>query len=282
MQTRAHTRIILLWPLALVALAPAQTSRPALSNAQAQRLELTLKRNPKDRAARKALLDYYFLNSSLDPATAIPARRGHILWLIENTPSDDLAGASAATIDPSGHRLADPQGFKLASDAWRVQAAKAGASPATLANAAYFFRLSDKTTTIALLERALALEPANKEISGSLGESYAMAIMGVTMVNRNGYPLGSDRDQTESPAARKSYDALSASRNPYLLAVAGYKLSFQGAILRGTGRLAFDPAPLAESVLQRAVTLAPSDRDVLNYMQQHREIQRQLRATARR
>jgi hypothetical protein len=122
----------------------AQTPRPQLSAAQVQQFEAALKSNPKDRAARKALLDYYFLNSALAPAVSIPVRRRHILWLIENTPSDELAGTSATTIDAAGHRLADSEGFKLASAAWRAQTSKPDASAAVLANAAFFFGRSDK------------------------------------------------------------------------------------------------------------------------------------------
>ena len=247
-----------------------------------QQFEATLRSNPRDRAARKALLEYYFLNSSLPAAEAIPARRRHILWLIENSPSDEMAGTSAATIDASGHRLADPQGYRLASDAWRAQTAKPGAAAATLANASYFFKLSDKPFTISLLERALTLDPGNKNISAGLGEAYAMAIMGVTMVNKNGYPLGADPGQIQSPIAKQAHDALGTSTNPYVLAIAGYKLSFQGAILRGTGRLAFDTGPLAESVLQRAVSLAPGDPDIASYLEQHRAIQREMQASVQR
>ena len=121
-------RLLLCSALILVVAAntEAQTRRPLPSDSQAQQFEAALKANPKDRAARKALLDYYYLNPALDAATAIPARRRHILWLIENTPADEMAGTSAATIDASGHRLADREGFKLASDAWRTQTAKQG------------------------------------------------------------------------------------------------------------------------------------------------------------
>ncbi len=265
----------LLLPVALIAIA-AQTEAQT-----PQQFEQTLKSNPQDRAARKALLDYYFVNSAVPAAVAIPARRRHILWLIENTPSDELAGSSAATIDAAGHRLADPQGFKLASDAWKAQTPKPDASAAVLANAAYFFKLSDKALSIHLLERAVTLEPGNKNISAGLGEAYAMALMGVTMINKNGYPLGSDPALIQSPIAQQAHDALGTSTNPYVLAVAGYQLSFQGAILRGTGKLAFDTGPLAESVLLRAVSLAPNDPDVASYMQQHREIQRTIQAARR-
>src|SRR4249919_679635 len=133
----------LLGSVALVVFA-AQAQRPQISAIPAQSFEAALKSNPKDRAARSALLNYYFLNSRLDPAEAIPARRRHILWLIENTPADDLAGAPAATIDAAGHYLADPQGFKLASAAWRAQTARRDINAKALANAAYFFKLSDK------------------------------------------------------------------------------------------------------------------------------------------
>jgi hypothetical protein len=268
----------LLGPIALIlfaAQAAAQAQRPQLSAAEAQKFEAALKSNPEDRAARSALLDYYFL-ARVDPAVTIPARRRHILWLIEHTPSDALAGSPAGTIDASGHWLADPQGFKLASDAWRAQAAKQEVSAPMLVNAAYFFKLSDKAFTIHLLERALTLEPTSKDIAAGLGSEYALAIMGVTMVNKNGYPLGADPNLTQSAAAKRARVALTTSRNPYVLAKAGYMLSWQGAVLYYSRKLAFDTAPLAESALQRAVSIAPGDPDVSNYLEQHHAILREL------
>lgn len=262
--------------------AGAQVPQPQLSAAQAQQFEAALTTNPRDREVRSALLSYYFLNSRLDPSQAIPARRRHILWLIENAPADPLAGSPAATIDAAGHRLADPQGFQLASEAWRARTARPEVNAAALANAAYFFKLSDKAFTISLLERALILEPTNREFGARVGDEYALAIMGVTMVNKNGFPLGVDPRQTQSAFARQAREALTTSRNPYVLAKAGYMLSFQGAILRGTGKLAFDTAPLAEAALQRAVSLAPGDRDVANYLAQHRAIQGQIQAAGTR
>jgi hypothetical protein len=109
-----------------------------------------------------------------------------------------------------------------------------------------------------------------------------MAILGVTMLNKNGYPLGSDPALVQSAVAQQAHDKLGTSTNPYVLAVAGYQLSFQGSVLRGSGKLGFDAGPLAESVLQRAVSLAPNDPDVASLMQQHREIQRTIQAGRRR
>ena len=102
--------------------AHAQATRPQLS-AQARQFEAALRNNPNDTAARGALLEYYFL-ARVDPAVAIPARRRHILWLIEHRPADKLAGSPSATLDAAGHPLADPRGFKLASDAWQAQISK--------------------------------------------------------------------------------------------------------------------------------------------------------------
>ncbi|MEO5925466.1 MAG: hypothetical protein ABIR70_16720 [Bryobacteraceae bacterium] len=245
----------------------AQTARTA-------QLEAALKADPANRPARAELVDYYYRTGSANPAVAIPARRSHILWLIQNAPADPLAGGPSATIDASGHALADPTGFQQASTAWKTQIARRDLPAQALANAAYFFKLSDKGITFNTLERAVALEPANKEICGRLGDAYALAIMGITMINKNGFPQGVDPAQTQSIFANQARIALGTSTNPYVLAKAGYMLSFQGSILRGTGQLAFDTAPLAEAALQRAVSLAPNDREVAEYLTQHRELQR--------
>jgi hypothetical protein len=259
----------------------AQPQRPQLSSTDAQRLEAAIVSNPHDRASRGALLDFYFLGGA-EPAVAVPARRRHILWLIENTPEDQLAGSPAATIDAAGHSLADPRGFKLASDAWRAQVAKAAVKPAALVNAAYFFKTDDKAFTISLLERALALEPSSKEIAARLGDEYALAIMGVTMINRNGYPMRADPNLTQSTLAKNAREALTTSRNPYLVAKAGYMLLWQGAILYYSRRIPFDTAPLAKSTLDRAVSLAPGDPDVAGYRAQYDAFQSEKRGLPNR
>ncbi len=258
-----------------------QTHRPQLSSSEVQKLETALGSNPNDRAGRSALLDYYFL-AQLDPAVAIPARRRHILWLIENTPEDQLAGSPAATIDAAGHALADPRGFKLASEAWRAQVAKPGVKAAALVNAAYFFKTDDKAYTISLLERALTLEPASKEIAARLGDEYALAIMGVTMVNKNGYPMRSDPALVESALAKQAREILTTSQNPYLVAKAGYMLLWQGAVLYYSRKLPFDPDPLAKNALDRAVRLAPGDPEVAKYREQYDAMQREKQRVSAR
>jgi hypothetical protein len=256
--------------LAGFALAPeVMAQRPAAipTAVEAQHLEAGLKANPGNAAARASLLAYYFATGSANPAVAIPARRKHLLWMIENAPADVSLVGSPATIDASGHALADATGFQQASAAWRQQVEKADVAAQALVNAAMFFKLSDKSLTIRLLERVVAAEPANKEFGARLGDQYVLAIMGVTRINRSGFPLGTDPMQIRSEAAVQARQALTETcRSPYALAKAGYQLGWQGAILRQTRKIDFDPAPLAKTALERAVQLAPGEADVARYL----------------
>jgi len=254
--------------------ARAQAHYPQPSPAELQKLEAALERNPQDREARSTLLEDYFYGR-LDPAVAVPARRRHILWLIENTPDDKLAGSPEATIDPSGHRLADSEGFKLASAAWRAQAAKPDVKPEALVNAAYFFKTDDKAFTISLLKRALALDPNSKEISARLGDEYALVIMGITSMTWSGYPLRADPNLTQSALAKQAREVLNTSRNPYLVAKAGYMLLWQGAVLYYSRSLPFDTTPLAKNALDRAVSLAPGDPGVAGLREEYNKWQRE-------
>lgn len=249
-----------------------QDLRGQISAQQAARFEADVKADPANREARGALLDYYFLNTRVDAATAITARRRHILWLIENAPCDELAGEPAATIDASGHRLADPRGFEQASEAWWQQAVKPDARPATLIHAAYFLKVSDKEASIELLEKALALEPKSKETAARLGDEYALAILAVTMVNKNGLPMNADPLAFDNDVARRARQALNVSMNPFVLAKAGYQIAFQGGVLAGLRKIEFDPSPLAEAIVARAVSIAPKDPEVAGYREQVREL----------
>ena len=55
-----------------------------------------------------------------------------------------------------------------------------------------------------------------------------MAILGLTMVNRNGYPMTADPAQAESAVEKQAREALATGNNPYALAKTGYQLSFSG------------------------------------------------------
>lgn len=265
--------------ISLAGLAAAQ--RPTmLTPLQAEQKEAALRVNPADMAARAALLEFYFRGPGA-PSVAIPARRTHILWLIQNAPADPLAGGPSATIDAAGHKLADPEGFRLASDAWREQVARQPQNTSVLVNAAYFFKLSDMPLTLQLLERAVALRPGDKAFGALLGDQYAAALLGVTMVNGNGYPLAADPKLAQGTEAQKARAAIEVSRNPYVLAKAAYTTTFQSSILLGMKLLAYDYGQLADGWADRAVTLAPGDREVAAMRDAQRELRRTV-ATAQK
>lgn len=259
----------------VVLLLAAQAGSPAragISSTEAARMEASLKANPRQNSVRSALLEYYF-RAPIAPAAAIPERRRHILWIIENAPDEDIAYGPLVTIDAAGHRLADPPGFKLASAAWRAQAGKPSVKPMTLANAAYFFKLADRPYAIGLLKQALSLDPRNKEIAARLGDEYALLILGVTMINGSSYPVRNDPALAQSAMGRQAREELAASSNPYLVSKAGYQLLWQGDVLYYSGRLPFDPQPLALATLDRAVSLAPDDAGVAALRAQYDKFQ---------
>jgi hypothetical protein len=245
-----------------------------LSPEQSRNLEAAIRRNPNDDAARSKLLDYYFLDRSIAPKEAIAARRRHILWLIENQPGSELSGSPQSTIDAAGHSLADPEGYKLASAAWRRQTAKPDATPAALAHAAYFFKTADREYSLSLLKRAVSLDPGNKEISARLGDQYALIILGITAVNRSGYPVGADRTLTRSALAGRAREELNTSHNAYVLAKAGYMIAWQGMVVYATAHIPFDPILLARDTAERAVSIAPHEADIAEAREEVRKIEK--------
>ncbi len=129
-----------------------------LSKANVKQLESALKSIPYDFPTRARLLGFYF-HSSLPifgRTTTIKARRRHILWLIENHPESSITELPEATIDPSGHELADEEGYRQAKELWLQQADKDKDNIKVLLNAAKFVELHDKTIAETLLKRAQA------------------------------------------------------------------------------------------------------------------------------
>jgi hypothetical protein len=241
-----------------------------LSRQEVERLEESLKSNPEDLAARARLLGYYFASSLRvsGPDATIQARRGHILWIIRNHPEAEIAGLSQATIDPSGHPLADKAGYAQAREAWLQQVESHKQIPAVMANAAKFFLLPDKELAETTLRRGQALEPGNREWSSKLGYVYALGILGVTGMNQNGLCTDADPQEAGGTFAAKARKELEASSDAMVVGVAGRQLYFCGATLRAFKKVEADPTVLAERLLQRAHALAPEDSNWPSWLNQ--------------
>jgi hypothetical protein len=127
-----------------------------LSKANVKQLESALKSFSMHLPTRARLLGFYF-HSSLPifgRTTTIKARRRHILWLIENHPDSSVAGLPEASIEPSGHKLADEEGYQQARDLWLKQVEKNKNNEKVRLNAAKFVQLPEKAVAEPLLNKA--------------------------------------------------------------------------------------------------------------------------------
>jgi hypothetical protein len=249
----------------------------ALSQADAEGLEAKLKASPDDITARVKLLGFYFRGQAMKAYghdATIEARRRHILWLIEHHPESEATGISEATIDRAGHNLADASGYDAASALWIEEARLHPESAAVLAHASRFFQLSSKERAIALLKQAQVAAPGNKEVAAQLGYVYALTILGVDMINGNGFPMSANVDEAKGDFARRALAELKTSTDPVVVGNAGWVAGQYGLILSGMmrGRFTVDYFPMVEDLLNRAHDLDPGNPMLTDGLQQLRQM----------
>jgi tetratricopeptide (TPR) repeat protein len=232
-----------------------------LSAQQVNELEARLKDTPDDLPTRARLLGYYFAKSIrvAGPEATRAARRRHILWLIEHHPENDITMLSEFTIDPTGHLLADADGYEQAKKLWLDQIDHRKDKVRVLMHAARFFQLSDKALSLACLKQAVQLAPNDHDIASQLGYTYAITALGITMINNNGLPMAADPVEASGEVAKTAINELRASSNPVVVAVAGSILSQYGAMIQAVTKGAINQDALAEELLVRASALNPND-----------------------
>ena len=209
-----------------------------LSKVDALQLERRLEQNPHDLSARGKLLGYYFHRASrlLGSAATIAARRRHIHWLISNYPDTDLAGMSEITIDPTGHDLADREGYEAAKLLWDEQIEKQKGNTTILRNAARFVQLHDKELAESYLKEA--------NDSVSLGLLYAKGVLEITMQTHTGLPVGVGGNEQDNSFSIKARQALDDSSDPRVLASAIHYLFMRGPIASVFARKQMDIDPV--------------------------------------
>jgi len=283
---------MLVFALALVALqtgvtfaqAPDPSTYPQLahdggdlSQAAAEGLEGSLSTNPEAITARIELLGFYSGGTPLrlyGQDQTIQARRRLILWLIAHHPESEALDLSETTIDRAGHALADAAGYDQASAMWIEQARLHPDSATVLKNAARFFQLSDKPRAIALLRQAQHAAPGDRELAARLGYVYAIAILGVDMINHNGLPFSASAAEAQGEFAQHARTELTSSSDPIVVANAGWIIGQYGVILSAAlrGKFAVDYFPLAEELINRAHQLDPNDPSYLGALEQLRTL----------
>jgi len=233
----------------------------SMTAADADNLESQLKKNPEDLEAREKLVTFYSRDLQKQQpeilAKVIPARRRHILWLIENHPDSDLLTGAVTRLNPgSSKQFADAQGYEEAKRLWLSIADRSGATPTVLGNAALFFEVSDKLTAERLLLRAKILDNS-EQWSIRLGRLYGLALLGVTEV----IPLGGvsnrppanilissmDLNEARSYFAQQVREVMIQTKDPQLLNSAAQYL-----ILYPLG------SELGRTYLDRALQLDPT------------------------
>lgn len=234
-----------------------------LTKVEVEALEAALASNPDDLATRTKLLGFYIRGAVrlFGREATIAARRRHILWLIEHHPGSEVSQLSEATIDAAGHALADMNGYAEAARLWTEQAQRHGNDPTVLGNAARFFQLSDKEQAAALLKGAQRAAPQDVQWSGRLGYLYAIAILGVDMMNQNGLPMSHSPAEAKSAFATHAREELERSSDANVVGTAGSILAQYGLMMGGMfrERFAVDYAPLAEALLLKAQALDPAN-----------------------
>jgi len=248
-----------------------------LSQAEAERLEATLNQNPENIAARVKLLGFYFRGPTMKAYgqdATIQARRRHILWLIAHHPESEATDLAEATIDRAGHSLADAVGYEQASALWIEQAGSHQDSAAVLSHAARFFQLSNKEQAIALLQQAQRAAPGNQEVAPHLGYVYALAILGIDMINENGFPMSANVEEARGDFARQALAELKVSTDPVVVADAAWVAGQYGMILTGMmpGKFTIDYFPMVEDLFNRAHQLDPNNSGYMAALEQLRQL----------
>ena len=205
----------------------------------------------------------------------IEARRRHILWLIEHHPESEAVDLSEATIDRAGHGLADQAGYEQASKLWIEQARRHEKSAAILGRAAKFFQLSDKDRTISLLKQAQQVAPDDRQWSSRIGYVYALAILGVDMINQNGLPTSHNPAEAKGAFAMRAIDEVKTSSDAVVAGTAGSIMGQYGLMLTAMlpGKFTVDYFPLSEAFLIKAQELEPANPQWSSILEKLRDLQ---------
>jgi len=133
----------------------AQPQLPIRSWADADKIEADLQSRPDDLTLRVQLLRYYTQQGAQYAGRVKLLRRKHVLWMVENHPEHSVLSEWAGALDPSGHELADAEGYTACSAAW--QKALAAAKPLfdTFGNAIYFHKTADPVRAYQIAEDGL-------------------------------------------------------------------------------------------------------------------------------
>jgi len=178
-----------------------------LTSEQVESLEEKLVSNPNDVTSRTQLLGYYGGSRALLDDSAKAAKRRHVLWLIRNAADSEVLGHPEAGID----RILDREGYSQAKKAWMDQLEGEPENATRLGNAARFFLIADRRTSIKLLRRAQSLDPSNPKWPKKLGNAFGLA------ADRGSGAIDQELSEKELEQLEKAYELSGESGRDSLL-----------------------------------------------------------------
>ena len=157
-----------------------------LSDADAQKMEESLRQHPDDVWARTVLLGFYSLRQ-FKSGEDRKVREQHVLWLVRNAPEAAVLGDPAAQLD----QHLNPTAYAEAAQLMKGCVSKDPGNLRLLANAARFFMISEKDYAAECLKKCIAIEPNNPRWHEKLGfihqlESKTMGFLGMSTVPNSG------------------------------------------------------------------------------------------------
>ncbi len=202
----------------------------AQTPADIERLEKRVADHPDNLNDERAL----FL-ALMNPANGIPfekvraERRRLIVSMIEHQPESKIFDEPFFQLWTHGP-LGDPEGYAQAVQLWKDQAAKPGAAPKAIANAALFFKMTNAAEGFAILDAAAQDHPNDPDLSRARGILHASVMLGVSGVEEGGRLITSGAKRA-TPAAAEAREAIEASKDAHLVGGAGDFLSRNGSIV---------------------------------------------------
>ncbi len=170
-------------------------------------LEEQVAKKPNDVESRTKLLGYYFIKGRQD-ADAKSATQRHVVWLIENAPESQVLGLPYGQI----HQNRNPEGYRLAREAWLAVLKKSPENLSVLWNASSFFLLEDQKLSEELLLKGQGLDAKDARWPASLGQIHSLKLISL--------PAGPMRKTTAEKAFRQyklAYDLSGAMEGEAIL-----------------------------------------------------------------
>jgi len=136
-------------------------SSSTLTDKERDDLEQRIRQEPDDIEARSRLIGYYFIHQHRSPIL-FERHTEHVSWLIENMPTNPLAGSHFITIRKDPDNMWDEEFvYKKLKEIWKTKVDQNPNDVKIVYHAARFVMLEDTELAEKYLLRAREIDPAN-------------------------------------------------------------------------------------------------------------------------